>query len=187
MTCPKCGAQGSETASFCKKCGSLLPSRGAFPMLPVPGVLAGPERHAGFWLRFGANLIDSLVLGLTVGLLFWVFTFTLVWAVGLRSPGLIVLAGLLYLFMLAGSNAAVWLYFALSESSRHQATLGKRAVGALVTDLEGRRLSFGKASGRFWAKVFSGLTLYLGFIMAGFTTKKQALHDYLTGTLVIRK
>jgi uncharacterized RDD family membrane protein YckC len=80
-----------------------------------------------------------------------------------------------------------WLYFALMESSTWQATLGKKALGLEVTDLEGKRIGFGRASGRFFGKILSVLILWIGFIMAGFTEKKQALHDMLAGTLVIRK
>ena len=80
-----------------------------------------------------------------------------------------------------------WLYFALMESSTWQGTLGKKALGLEVTDLEGRRISFGRATGRFFAKIISALILWIGFIMAGFTEKKQALHDMIAGTLVIRK
>ena len=80
-----------------------------------------------------------------------------------------------------------WLYFALMESSTWQATLGKKALGLEVTDLEGKRIGFGRASGRFFGKILSALILWIGFIMAGFTERKQALHDMLAGTLVIRK
>ena len=61
------------------------------------------------------------------------------------------------------------------------------ALGLQVTDLEGRRISFGRASGRFFGKIISAMILYIGFMMAGFTEKKQALHDMIAGTLVIRK
>ena len=80
-----------------------------------------------------------------------------------------------------------WLYYALLESSSWQATLGKKALGLEVTDLAGSRISFGRATGRYFARWISNMTLAIGYIMAGFTEKKQALHDILAGTLVIRK
>jgi uncharacterized RDD family membrane protein YckC len=80
-----------------------------------------------------------------------------------------------------------WLYYTLLESSVWQGTLGKKALGLEVTDLGGRRVSFGRATGRFFARIISGLTLGIGFIMAGFTERKQALHDIIAGCLVIRK
>lgn len=78
-----------------------------------------------------------------------------------------------------------WIYFAVLESSSWQATLGKRALGIIVTDERGERLTFGRATGRYWAKWLSYLTFLVGFAMAGFTRKKQALHDVLANTLVV--
>ena len=79
-----------------------------------------------------------------------------------------------------------WLYFALLESSARGATLGKMALSMRVTDLEGRRISFMRATGRYFAKYLSGMILAIGYIMAAFTAKKQALHDMLAGTLVAK-
>jgi len=82
----------------------------------------------------------------------------------------------------------VWLYYAGMESSVYQGTLGKMALGLMVTDLEGRRITFGRASGRYFAKIISGLIpLGIGYAMAGFTEKKQALHDMIASCLVLRK
>jgi len=72
------------------------------------------------------------------------------------------------------------------ESSESQATLGKRAVSIKVTDMNGNRISFGRATGRDFAKIISGLPLFIGFMMAGWTSKKQALHDMIAETLVIK-
>ena len=79
-----------------------------------------------------------------------------------------------------------WLYFAAFESSPWQATPGKKVFGLRVTDLEGKRVSFIRASGRYFGKIVSWLLLGLGFVLAGFTEKKQALHDMLAGCLVLR-
>jgi uncharacterized RDD family membrane protein YckC len=79
-----------------------------------------------------------------------------------------------------------WLYYALMESSKHQATLGKIALGLIVTDVNGQKISFGRASGRYFGKILSYIIMYVGFIMAAFTDKKQALHDMLAGTLVVK-
>jgi len=81
-----------------------------------------------------------------------------------------------------------WIYHAWMESSEYQATLGKMALGLTVTDLMDQRLTFGRASGRFFARIVSNLIpLEIGYIMAGFTEKKQALHDMIAGCLVLRK
>jgi uncharacterized RDD family membrane protein YckC len=79
-----------------------------------------------------------------------------------------------------------WLYEAFLESSSRQATLGKMVLSLRVTDLEGHRISFLRATGRHFAKIVSVATLFIGYIMAGLTERKQALHDILAATLVVR-
>jgi uncharacterized RDD family membrane protein YckC len=74
------------------------------------------------------------------------------------------------------------------ESSVRQATFGKSVMSLRVTDDGGQRISFGRATGRFFAKIVSGMVpLLIGYIMAAFTEKKQALHDLIAGTLVLRQ
>jgi uncharacterized RDD family membrane protein YckC len=73
------------------------------------------------------------------------------------------------------------------ESSKFQGTLGKMALGIIVTDMEGRRVSFGKATGRYFGKIVSTIILFAGLIMIAFTEKKQGLHDMLANSLVITK
>lgn len=80
-----------------------------------------------------------------------------------------------------------WLYYAIMESSTPQGTLGKMAVGIKVIDMQGNRITFARATGRFFGKIISKMILYVGFIMAGFTEKKQALHDIMADCLVVRK
>lgn len=141
----------------------------------------GELRYAGFWRRAGAALIDFL-------LLYVVFGTILAGAAGI-SRG----AGGREAMILAASVATVvsavgsWLYFAILESSASQATLGKRAFGIKVGNDRGKRVSFGKASGRYWSKCVSALTLGIGFILAAFTGKRQALHDLISGTVVVRR
>jgi uncharacterized RDD family membrane protein YckC len=84
------------------------------------------------------------------------------------------------------AGLGVWLYEALMTSSSKQGTLGKMAFGMKVTDMSGARISFGRSTGRFFAKILSGMILNIGYIMAGFTDRKQALHDMIAGTLVVR-
>jgi uncharacterized RDD family membrane protein YckC len=90
---------------------------------------------------------------------------------------------MLVLLIFAGS----WLYHTWMESSRYQATLGKMALGIIVTDLYGNRISFARANGRFFGKWISGMVMNVGYLMAAFTEKKQALHDILAGCLVVLK
>ncbi|HJU26551.1 MAG TPA: RDD family protein, partial [Rhodanobacteraceae bacterium] len=88
-----------------------------------------------------------------------------------------------WLLMIVGP----WLYFALCESSRLQATPGKLALGLRVTDLYGRRIGFGKATGRYFGKLLSGFILNIGYMMAGWTAHKQALHDLMANCCVVRR
>jgi len=80
-----------------------------------------------------------------------------------------------------------WLYFALMLSSSKQATLGMMAVGLRITDLQGRRISFARATGRHFASLVSQITLFIGYLFILWTEKKQTLHDLMAGTLVLTK
>jgi uncharacterized RDD family membrane protein YckC len=78
-----------------------------------------------------------------------------------------------------------WLYFALFESGKAQATPGKMAMGIKVVDDVGQRIGFGRATGRYFGKIVSGLILNIGYLLAGWTARKQALHDMMASTLVV--
>lgn len=84
------------------------------------------------------------------------------------------------------SLLVTWLYYALCESSSWQGTVGKKVCGLRVTDMNGSQINFGKATGRHFGKILSGLILGIGFIMIAFTEQKQGLHDIMAGTLVLR-
>jgi uncharacterized RDD family membrane protein YckC len=176
---------------------------GAPPLTPVvasatlpPSAMPSASPYAGFWLRLVAYLIDSVILAVGVGVfivlgaLFVGFGFFR--NLGERIDGggnvLAPIGILLLLPIIFAGIAATWLYYAWFESSTHQAALGKMALGLIVTDLEGRRITFGRATGRFFAKMITGLIpFFIGYIMAGFTQKKQALHDMIAGCLVLRR
>jgi uncharacterized RDD family membrane protein YckC/Tfp pilus assembly major pilin PilA len=136
---------------------------------------------AGFVRRWAALFLDSLILTIPLAIV--------AASIGAAS-GMFAQEGLeherafqlLYYVMYF---IAAPLYFAGMESSGHQATLGKQALGIKVTDLDGRRISFGQALGRWFAAALSYLTLFIGFLMAAFTARKQALHDMIAGTLVV--
>lgn len=152
------------------------------PVAPAPA--APPVRYGGFWLRWVALVIDSIVLSIPIGFLYFAG------AVALGSgggPDTNPVAVLFFLFLICMSIIATWLYFALMEASPAQGTLGKRALGLKVTDEAGRRIGFGRATGRYAAKFLSGILFNIGYIMAAFTERKQGLHDMIAKTLVVRR
>lgn len=193
MTCPKCGIFTADDAGFCGSCGQPLatsPAASHDDAAPAPWARPAQARtaYAGFWLRLAAYLIDNILLGAVLGNIllrplmgkpggipaddpWFMFTNT--------SPQV---TALMLLFLMGN-----WVYFAVLESSPWRATLGKKALGLSVVDLAGNRISFARASGRFFAKIISSMTFLIGFVMAGFTARKQALHDMLAGCLVTRK
>lgn len=81
----------------------------------------------------------------------------------------------------------VWLYYALMEISSKQGTLRKMALGIKVTDLNGNKINFGRATGRYFGKIISAFILFVGFIMIAFTQKKQGLHDIMSRCLVVNR
>ena len=132
------------------------------------------NHYAEFWKRVVATVIDTLVFLPLVGY------------IG-REPTVDPRASVTMVILAVFFVVLMWLYYAGMESSSSQATIGKMLMGIKVTDMDGKRITFGRASGRFFGKVLSKLILYIGFIMAAFTEKKQGLHDILAETLVLNK
>jgi len=143
--------------------------------------------YAGFWRRFGANFVDSIILALAGGLVGGIVGGIIGAIMGASGLNLDTIRSTAMFFGYVIAIILNWLYFTLFESSAKQATPGKMALGIIVTDLNGNPISFGKANGRYWGKIISALILLIGYIMTAFTEKKQALHDMMAGTLVIKK
>ena len=144
--------------------------------------------HAGFIRRFGAFIIDSLILGVGFYALLFVLGIIAVAAApgsSMDDEALGAVLAIVYLLGILLYYVAAALYYGLQESSRFQATLGKRALGIKVTDEHGQRLGRGRAFGRWFAAALSYITLYIGFRVAAFTRRKQALHDFVADTLVV--
>ena len=166
-------------------------------MMNLSAAAAVPRvEYGGFWLRFIAYLIDGVVMSLGVILVL----IPLIFLTGLGAllsqihpqeelsdAGIFLIIGVIFLLATV-SLAVTWLYHALMESSEWQATVGKKALGLVVTDMAGRRISFGRATGRHFAKILTNMVpAFIGYIMAGFTEKKQALHDMIAGCLILRR
>ena len=216
MYCSKCGGVMADGAVFCSNCGQAFALAAAVaraPMMsssvaaPIAGGVAAVPAYAGnaatprveyegFWMRFLAFLIDNAVMGIG----FLLILIPLIFLTGLggfigqihpnedmNDVGIFMLIGLLFLAATV-SLLWTWLYHALMESSEWQATVGKRLLGLVVTDMAGQRVSFGRATGRHFAKIITNMVpAFIGYIMAGFTERKQALHDMLAGCLVLRR
>jgi uncharacterized RDD family membrane protein YckC len=217
--CSKCGGLMADSAAVCSNCGQAFPAAvpvprppvasiavaapplaGGMPAIPAYAVPASVPRveYAGFWLRLLAFVIDNVILGFG----FVLIVIPLIFLTGFRrfldgfhpdealnDSGIFMI---ILFFFLAATGALVftWLYHALMECSEWQATLGKKALGLVLTDMAGQRVSFGRATGRHFAKIVTNLASFgigLGYLMAAFTEKKQPLHDILAGCLVLRR
>jgi uncharacterized RDD family membrane protein YckC len=183
---------------------------------PVPAPVSPPSAYsyaatmqppshlvfAGFWVRFAAYLIDAVILSVPIGILGVIVGVVMV-AAGAASgfthsmqnfnsdsPANAAFPIAIVLFELViGAGFAVlgWLYFALLESGPHQGTYGKQIMNLKVTGMTGERVSIGRASGRFFSKIITGMVPFaMGYIMMVFMDKKQALHDLIASTLVVK-
>jgi uncharacterized RDD family membrane protein YckC len=152
--------------------------------------------YAGFWLRFVAWFIDSLILGV----LEWFIIVPILATIGFASnfsysdlqnvediSSLVAIGSALIGLAWVVNRAILILYHSVLESSKFQGSIGKMALQLIVTDVNGQKLDFGKAFVRNLCKLISNITLAIGYIVAGFTDKKQALHDIIAGTLVVKK
>lgn len=195
MTCLSCGADNPPESLFCIRCGTPMPNAQAGMGLPAEAGDApatpwspGPA-YAGFWLRFLAYFIDSVIVTIAYYLLIIplgiVFGVSGMFSLESEEP-----TGTELVFMVVSMGLSIgisWLYEAVLTSSERQATFGKSAIGLIVTDVGGARISFLRATGRYFAKIPSAMILMIGYLMQPFTSKKQALHDILAGTLVVKK
>lgn len=189
-------------AQFCQNCGltlsnGLAPTQAAAPArayAAVPPVAyAPPSIYGGFWIRLLAHLIDHVILGAIAAPLFFIIALPTIVRVAHEaernqepSPEMI-MAILSSVFLYAAiAFAGQWLYEALLTSSSWQGTIGKRVLRLKVVDEAGNRIGFGRATGRFFAKILSSMFFCIGFIMIGFTERKRGLHDMLAGTLVMK-
>ena len=150
--------------------------------------------YAGFGRRTWAFMLDILliymILGPILGPLFYVVNTKLINSLKHGNVSGFLITHYKVVFFLAFLNAISfligWVYFAVMESSGFQATVGKLAMRIKVTDEKGARLTFLRATVRHWAKWLSSVILCIGFLMAGFTKKKQAWHDIIASCLVVR-
>lgn len=191
--CTSCGNPVLPDGKFCLFCGDVLAETptGETPKTSVvsSGVASegpGPPEYAGFWLRVWAACIDVILEALAALLI----TAIVDVAMRLISPqfGLSPITaryvtGIVFIFVLTIGS---WLYCAFAESSNWRATIGKRVMGLQVETAGGDRLNFGQASTRHFMKFLSLFTAAVGFMMAGWTKRCQALHDMPVDCVVVR-
>lgn len=205
MFCPQCGSPNDDAHAFCKQCGASLrrgetPAPASAPPVsappPDPAVTTPPPaapaagqatRYANFGQRLLAVILDAMVTAIIGGMIGMMLAVVI--GVGGTMTGAHHRAvfGVINLLGFLVGTATGWLYEALMVSSSYQATLGKMALGIVVTDMQGRRISFLRATGRYVGKIVSSMLLLIGYLIQPFTGKRQALHDIMAGCLVLRK
>lgn len=184
--CRECLTDGEEYY-FCKK-DTCQNARLAENCIQSDNLSILTQNHfAGFWRRIAALFIDfillslaAVVIGIICGFIYESFTWKFKQISQINDKEIEIVGKILSFIIL-------WLYFSLMESSPLQGTIGKFMLKIKVTDLNLERIKFGKATGRHFCKILSGMMMYIGFIIAAFTKRKQALHDILAGTLVIKR
>jgi uncharacterized RDD family membrane protein YckC len=186
MTCALCYTELAVSTSYCHVCGASSTCE------------LRRLRHAGFWRRVAAVIIDLMFIGSPV---FYVFDRVIPPQTKEEEEA----TKNLFRDRLPAEertrvqsrfiDRAVYFaevvffvampYYVYTEGSSWQGTLGKRLLGLKVTDVNGRRIRRGRALGRYLSRVLAALPFQFGFVMASFTARKQALHDMMTGTLVV--
>lgn len=191
--CTGCGCRPYDGNRFCWNCGGE--TRVQQELCVECGVSLSKEtskdtKYAGFWLRFAAYVIDYIVVDLLMLVPYLIGSLILEYVdayyYDITDETSLILIAIAFVILGIGSLMAL-LYYPILHSSKWQATLGKMAVGIKVVDIYGNRISFLRAFGRYFATIISTVILFIGYIMAGFTEKKQTLHDIIAGTLVVKK
>lgn len=191
MYCSRCGTWAPDTQPACSMCGAPLTgallhaadlaAAPAGPAQMAPEALhtqAAATHYAGFWRRFAAFALDNLLLFFPLGIARALMGLPVTGYGGGSGDARETTVGLCGLLL-------SWLYCALQESSAAGGTLGQRSLGMRVTDTRGRRLSFGRASGRYFAQLLTFLTCSTGYLLQLWTARRQTLHDLASGCVFV--
>jgi uncharacterized RDD family membrane protein YckC len=210
MYCPKCGKETEQSGKFCQWCGAELKEAQDRPFSRRRVGSVKTEKFSGLGGRFLGGLIDlfflflfDLFAAVIIGIIAWLAsrpdpvsetirmlnqyyhhlprTDAAGQVVNAIIPPQIIFSVFIFLILVP------WVYFAYFYSSKNQGTLGNMAVRAAVTDMEGNRITFGRATLRFFAMYLCLFTILIGFLVIAFTTYKQGLHDKIAATLVFRQ
>ena len=195
QVCSSCGNARQAYGRYCLFCGDVLSEptvkvvmspQSAVPRQQPENPSAAPVEYGGFWRRTWAGAIDVLLEATGALVVTYVIDKVLNWAgsmLGFERWMSKVATGMAYIAVL---TIGAWLYGAFSESSPRRATIGKRIMGLQVVTAEGGRVSFGQATIRHFMKFLSLFTAGVGFMMAGWTKRHQALHDIPCDCVVVR-
>jgi len=202
--------QPQPETRFCSQCGRPFPPRdllqiGSMTVCAgckdavmqrlregaLPGGLAYQGRqYGGFWIRFAAIFIDGIILGVVGAIINVPFQLVFVASApsaNVTDPMSLFTRTLGLAAVLLAINTGIALLYESWFVVAKGATPGKMVLSLEVIRADGTRPGWGLAIGRYFAKMLSSLTLYIGYIMAGFDDEKRALHDRICETRVIRK
>jgi uncharacterized RDD family membrane protein YckC len=201
MFCPKCGKETDASGKYCQWCGAdieAIAPKAVMNIEPEEEETPHTGDYAGLGRRFFAFVIDAILLavllsiaacffGLVQGVKYFYYLTVQRAPIGALTEAGTTEAALTPVIASMGVLFIVipWLYFAGFECSRGQATPGKTLMRIIVADKDGNRVSFSRASLRFFGKFISTAIIFIGFIMIGFTKKRQGLHDKIAGCLVL--
>lgn len=198
---PPVAAPGGASGVVCAQCGGIFPPDqvvkfGSAPVCasckPIymqrlregatPGASSDGAafRYAGFWIRVGAKLIDSLIIGVVVGVPVVIMMFA-----SIKSGD--EMAMMIFQLVLQVAIIALNGVYTVFFVTKYGATPGKMACGLKVVTPEGEKIRFGRSVGRFFAEMLSGTVCYIGYIIAAFDGEKRSLHDHICSTRVIYK
>ena len=178
MFCPRCGTWLADEAASCALCGLVIRPGAAPPAAAAPAAVFEQVSYAGFWRRFWAFLIDVIVTYFPIA--------TVRVLLGLPVSGSFDPLQPAAWWSALFEMGIDWLYAAFLISSPWRATLGQAVMDLHVTDLNGDRITFGRATARYLAQILNLVTLGFGVLLQLFTARRQALHDLVSGTVVVR-
>jgi uncharacterized RDD family membrane protein YckC len=188
---------GETTEAVCAECGNIFRKEDMIPhgnvhicanCKPVfmqkmaEGVVlnTGQLRYAGFWIRFVAKFVDGLILGLPLILIFVFIGVRTAANPGSALPDTVGLIAQLGYYVLS-------MVYAIFFVGKYGATPGKMLCKIHIVMADGGKVSYGRAAGRFFAEILSGLICYIGYIMVAFDAEKRSLHDHICQTRVVMK
>ncbi len=159
---------------ICANCKPLFLQR-----MREGGQLSGEMVYAGFWIRFGAKLIDGIITGI-VGVI--IMFLTMMPAAATENESTQIMGAVAYYVLAFGFSIFYYVWFHGTKG----ATPGKMACGIRVVTAEGAPITKGRAFGRYFGDLLSQLILSIGYLIAAFDAEKRALHDHICNTRVIR-